>query len=144
MSIIFRKAHTVSTTCPCCNSQNELSLGAHNIKWYVWLTRFDYPTNRRGDSRVCSRQYCRIEEVHDVTSVQDIDPGDGDKQPPREPKTEGCHDEVMRKNDRFGWRRSREVHCRAVEAIGKDEDLSLSETHDPESKNWFCILDPSA
>lgn len=47
------------------------------------------PTNRRGDSQACSRQYRRIEEVHDVTSMQDVEMRDGDKQPPREPKTAG-------------------------------------------------------
>lgn len=47
------------------------------------------PTNRRDNSQICSKKYRRIQEVHDVTSVQDIDSRDSDKQPPREPKTAG-------------------------------------------------------
>lgn len=66
MSMILRRAHTLSTSCPWCKSQNEFDLNSNNITWYVLLIGYNDLTDRRGDSQTCSGKYSRIEEVHDV------------------------------------------------------------------------------
>jgi hypothetical protein len=89
MSMIFRRAYTVSTTCPWCSSQTNPILDHRDIQWYVIATLIEKSTNRC-HSQTCSGNYRLTEEVHDVVSREDVGPQrDLNKRPRKEAEVAG-------------------------------------------------------